>query len=254
MKRWSTDEVKTIVIYVAMVLLVLLIIIGVIVGFINQNKEESEQQSSNEREFSQLDDVYNYDEEAENSLGDSAEGSNEPAPSDEELKLLQEDEIWEDLEEPNEEAELKEDVMFTEDGPKSYEEVLSEEEIKASQKVTEEFIEIVYNIDGEDPMKYYKQAENMMTDDLFERFEQEYKEGKMTWMYGLTREFESLEIYQPSSMDPEKEEGITWAARVQGTLHFHDRDEGKVTDVYIILLKEEEGKYFVDNLVINFPT
>ncbi|WP_040980419.1 MULTISPECIES: hypothetical protein [Oceanobacillus] len=254
MKGLDRNKAKTIAIYTAMVLLVLLIIISIIVGWVSNNSdEENEQERADSTENGDLvDDMYRYDEENPNKGIDDV--MEEPSPAEEELEQLEEGEIWEELEDPKDGENISEEDMFNEEGPPSYEDIYTEDEIYASQNTTEEFIEIIYNIDGDEPMKFYDEAKDFMTLELYERLEQEYNEGKMTWIYGLNREFESLEIYQPSSMDPSQEKGITWAARIQGVQSIHDGEKEKVTDVYIIRLKEVDGDYIIDDLAINFPT
>jgi len=238
-------KIKNIIIYTAMGLLTILLLVSVYVG--NQDSEEDqageeENESTEEvRQYSSADD--------QNNQGDADNESEETGPSPEELEQMGEGEIWE---EHDEDYEIEEQEVDESELPPSYEEEYGEEAVKESKKVVTEFIEIIHNVDGDDPMKHIEDSKDFMTESLYNRLQEDFEQGQMAWTYGVKQEFESADIYEPATA--RVKDGIVWAVNVEGTIQIHDNEESERTDVYLIHLKEVDGEYKVDDYLINVPT
>jgi len=101
-------------------------------------------------------------------------------------------------------------------------------------------------------MKHIEESKKYMTDELYERLQEDYKQGQMAWTYGVKQNFKSAEIYEPATT--RVKDGIVWAVSVQGTIQYHDEKENDKTDIYLIHLKKIEGEYKVDDYIVNVPT
>lgn len=247
--KFDKKKIINNVIYTAIGLMVILFLLSIYVGNKanneKQNKEKSQESQKNEE-------VHIYDGKNQTQQGEKEKEKNdtdkdEPPPELEDE--IGEGEIWEEHEDLERIEPEKVDESLL---PKPYEEIYSDKELKESKKTAKEFIKIFYNVDGDDPMKYIKKSKKYMTDDLYKRLEQHHENGGMTWTYGIQRDYNDSEIYEPSSA--RVKDGIVWAIKVNGTQKIHDKDKDTKTDIYLIHLKKINGKYKVKDYFENVPT
>lgn len=233
-------KIMNIVIYTSMAILTFLFIISIIVGNRDQaGEEENEDKNTNE--------IYEYNS-AEIRGSENNQTSN-TSPSPEELEEMAEGEVWENHEDV---GEIEPQEVDESKLPPSYEELYGVEDVEKSKEVVKGFIEIIFNVDGEEPMKHIEDSKDYMTDRLLESLQDDYEKGQMAWTYGIKQEFQSADIYEPATM--RAKEGIVWAVNVKGSIRYHEDEEREKADIYLIHLKQIDGIFKVDDYVINVPT
>jgi len=232
-------------------LLTILFLVSIIIGSKDTSgKEQTEQKEENED--MNMDEVHQY-RSPNGGFNEIKEKDTErygrANPPREGMKEMENGEIWEDHEGIGEiiEQEIDESKL-----PSSYEELYGERDVKESKKIVKAFVEIIHNVNGDEPMKYIEESKDYMTDDLYKSLLEDYKQGQMAWTYGLKRNYKSLEIYEPATT--RVNDGIVWAANVQGTIQYDDNKKREKTDIYLIHLKKIDGEYKVDDYFVNVPT
>lgn len=133
---------------------------------------------------------------------------------------------------------------------KPYEDVLEKKLTKETKKLTKDFIKVFYNLDGRYPKKYIDESKKFMTNDLYESL---LKNHEVPTHNNFNRKYISAEISESKEFNEKMfEEFIPYIIHVKG--EFTDvkgENKREITDVYTILLIDDNGKYKVNDVYKN---
>ena len=239
--KLDRKQIMNVIIYASMGILIFLFIISIIVGNRgDQAEEENQGEITNE--------TYEYSPAEDRNPDSSQISNNRLMPED--LNLA-EDEVWESHDDV---GELEPQEVDESKLPPSYEEQYGEEDVEKSKEVVEQFVELIFTVDGEEPMKHVEDSKEYMTERLYENLQEDFKHGQMAWTYGVKQEFESADIYEPATIRAPETDEIVWAVNVKGTVQYHEGEIREKTDIYLIHLIKIDDEFKVDDYVINVPT
>lgn len=231
---------KTIIGNIFVVIAVTALIGGLLLGFFgNQNKGE-------EDSYSDIND------------GDVIDYTNKNPVNEEDNEINEEHADDDENDEHNPHGEdyddLGETVYQEVDDSKlaiPYEEILGEEVTEETKELAENFIEVFYNLDGNDPKHFIEESKEFMTERLYEELLEEPERPTHTT---FNREYISSEISESKNLtEEEANEQIPYFLTVKGeTTDVEGENKQEVTDVYtIILIKDQDDQYKVNHVYKN---
>lgn len=125
----------------------------------------------------------------------------------------------------------------------------SDDEIQTTKRTAEDFIKVIYPVNGDDPMGNFKKTENFTTKTLYSMInsgEADFVRPTSDFYY---RELKSIQVEEPKSIS---DQFITWRVKATGEIK---NKNGKKTDddttVYLLRFDKEADKYKVAEYIID---
>lgn len=131
----------------------------------------------------------------------------------------------------------------------SYSELIGEKTVKETKEFTNDFIEIYYNFDGDDPTRFIEEVKEYMTEDLYERL---IETPETPTHYHFKRNYIESEIEESKAFQEKSDEIIPYIVYVDGeVIDVLGEEKQEIRDVYRIILMKDGDEYKVSDIFKN---